>query len=921
MNKGLRNTCVLIVLGVLAPFGIAIAAPSVSLEVDINLQEQTLRGVEEVEFDAGCASAYFLLLANLEKERNPYLSDREIDARYPAGYEPASTIIEAVELVQSAGVTVLPFRLLGLPPAFQTYSLEEAGLAVDLPDGIEGRITLRIRFVTQIPRVATGDQGLDRGILTWRFGWYPLLLPHQEAWEEVDGILLQRPSGSFPLEFAAMDTSALILIPQGHTLICGADRIEEIPADEPTGDGEDAVSSKAYRAWFDTPARTLALAAGSDYGRFALETLPIPIEVFFLPGHAEEARLFATYAHEILEDYQERFGPYPRARLTIVENPNRYGLSMAADGIVWLSTLFFTHRNVTLPGILNRLCEYVLAHEIAHQWWGLGAGVDLNAENWLSEGLAQYLAVSYFEDRYGATGPNMFELVDKGILEDLLRSQFGFINLREHELELPYLRQAARGFDEAIIKPLSDVDYDNATQVRLYDKGYLVARAIAAAIGPEIFEQGLREAGLQYRYQLITVADLRDVLEAEAGRSLEEFFDVWLFESGFVDYAVEIISRERTDEGYRCIVKVARDGGVVQPVIVEAQLLSGETVRQEWDGTAEEATVVFDTQEPVTRVTIDPDHLLPDRERLNNNAPIKFVAVTNVNDYPLDAYVIRPDPFSRGVTLSYLDRLRLSIGEGTASAEVYRGRNHRFSFTAGIGTGDLVGSIEYTFTSFGQPESGSAGTYWEPDISIAVSGHRLATEDGALLYGHLGLFDLPSIQHTRWCAVEFDLTPAGAGRVAVSAFDEVRLFPRIYLQATATLGLGFGQIPRALLFNLEELISFRKRQGGKWIPATLPGVYKLSGCLAIELPASEELFNVANVMMVDRVRGRAFVAGGACWTRFDEFGKTIPNVEVGVEALFELSAIGGLLPVRALVGVATPTLGEGTNIFYFGLSL
>ena len=157
--------------------------------------------------------------------------------------------------------------------------------------------------------------------------------------------------------------------------------------------------------------------------------------------------------------------------------------------------------------------------------------------------------------------------------------------------------------------------------------------------------------------------------------------------------------------------------------------------------------------------------------------------------------------------------------------------------------------------------------------------------------------------------------------MAISAFDEVRLFPRVYLQGTATLGLGFGQTPRALLFSLEELKSFRKLQGGKWILATSPGVYKLWGCLAIELPASEELFNIANVMMVDRVRGRAFVAGGVCWTRLDEFGKTIPNVEVGVEALFELSAIGGLLPVRAVVGLATPTLGEGTNTFYFGLSL
>ncbi len=921
MTKGLLWVFVLVLLVAMIHCGVAIATPSVFLEVSFNLQERSLQGVEEVVLDAGSTPAYFLLLAHLEREENPYLSEREIDARYPTGFEPALTTIEAVEAVQSEGAVALPFRLLGLPPALQTYSLEETILAVDLPEEAGGQLKLRIRFVTKIPRVATGDQGIDCGILTWRFGWYPLLLSCQEAWEEVGGVLHHRGSEAFPLEFPATDTTALIAIPKDVTFICGADHVEEIPSEEVAGSEEDAASSKRYRVWSDGPTRTLALAAGPDYGRFALDALPIPIEVFFLPGHDEEARLFATYARDILEDYEERFGPYPRTRLTIVENPNRNGLSMAADGIVWLSTFFFTHRDVTLPGILTRFCEYILAHEIAHQGWGLGAGVDLNAENWLSEGLAQYLALSYFEDRYGAFGPNAFELAGKGILENILRAQFGFLNLREHEIEFPYLRVAARGFDEAIVKPASKVQYDNATVVRLYDKGYLVARAIAAAIGREIFENGLREAGLRYRHQLITVEDLRAVLEEVAERSLEELFSVWLYEPGSVDYAVEIRSQKRTGEGYRTIVKVSRDGGALQSVTVEATLRSGETVHQEWDGTAEVDTVVFDTAEPVQRVTIDPDHFLPDRDRLNNNSPVKLVIVTSTNAYPLDAYIVRPDPFSQGVALSYLDRLRLSIGEGTASAEVFEGRNHYFFLNAGIGTGDLAGSIGYTFTAFGQPQIGSAGTYWEPDISIAISGHRLVTNEGPLLYGHLGLFDPPSIQHSRWQAIELALTPSGAGRMAVTAFDEVRLFPQVYLQGMATLGVGFGQVPRPLLFELEELKSFRQSRQGRWVLTTSPGIYKLYGSLAVEFPTSEELFNLVNVMMVDRVRGRAFVAGGTCWTHFDEFGKTIPNVEVGVEAWFELSAIGGLLPARALVGMATPILGEGSNIFYFGLFL
>lgn len=922
MTKKLAWICFLIV--VLAPVCIkeAVGMPSYCLQVRLRVQERTIQGVEEVAFEASTSPAYFLLLANLETKINPFLSTREIDARYPAGFEPASTTIEAVDAVQSDQAVALPFRLLALPPALQTYSLEQTVLAVELPEEARGRITLRIRFITQIPRLNTGDHGIDRGIVTWRFGWYPYLLPDQENWEEVDGILEHRLREAFPLEFPAAGMNALVTLEATYAFACGADRVEEIPPSEESRETKDAGgASKCYRVEFDRPTRTLALVAGPNYRRYALDALPIPIEVFFLPGHDEEARLFATYAQDILADYQTRFAPYPRARLTIVENPNRNGLSMSADGIVFLSTLFFTHRDVTLPGILNRFCEFMLAHEIAHQWWGLGAGVDLNAENWLSEGLSQYLAVSYFEDRYGEFGPNTFELADKGILENLLRSQFGFLNLREHTIEFPYLRQVARGFDEAVVKPLAEVRYDNATPVRLYDKGYLVARAIAAAIGRETFEKGLREAGLRYRDEVISVEDLRGVLEELTDRSLEELFQVWLYKPGSVDYAVELSLRARTETGHRTVVKVSRDGGTVQPVTVEATLRSGKTVRQEWDGTSEEGSVIFDTQEPIYRVTIDPDHLLPDRERLNNNAPIKFVTITTTNLYPLDAYVLRLDPLSRGVTFSYLDRLRITLGEGSISAEVLRGKNHELSLAAGIVGGDLAGSIGYTFTAFGQPQNGSPGTYWEPDLSFTLAGHRLITGEGPLFFGHLEMLNYPSIQHSRWQAIGLDLVPTGAGRIAITAFDEVRIFPQIYLQGIATLGVGFGELPAALLFDLEELVSFRRVHLGQWVLTTPAGKYKLYGRLALEFPATEELFNLANMMLIDRVRASAFIAAGTCWTGFDEFGKTTPHVEAGVEAWFDLSAIGGLLPAEAVIGIATPILGEGTRLFYFGLSL
>ncbi len=896
----------------------AVAAASASIEATLDPGARLLYGVEEVEVDPQYDTVYFLVLANLDREKNPFLSDRAIDERYAAGFEPCSTTIEAVEAVQTSGTVALSFRLLSLPPAFQTYSLAETVLAVDLPPS-KGAIPLRISFVTEIPRLVTGDQEVDRGIVTWRFGWYPLLLSRQGEWVEEEGTVRLRSGGSVPLEIPSYDYRGRITLPGDYVLACGADHVEEV-ALEAGGDG--TPGTKTYEITNDAPTRSIALAAGPSYERFALPELSPPVEVFALPGHDEEARLFSTYARDILADYEKRFGRYPRARLLIVESPNRDGLSMAADGIVWLSTLYFTHRNATVPGILDRFCEFTLAHEIAHQWWGIGVGADLDAQNWLSEGLSQYLALGYFEARYGEFGPNAFERTKKGVLENLVRSQFGFYNLREHGVELPYLDVAARGFDEAIVKPMAEVEYENESAVRLYDKGYLVARAIAAATGREAFEKGLREAAERFRYGTIDVEALRAVLEEASGRSLEEVFSVWLLGPGSVDYSIEIESRERTRSGWRTVVRVRRDGGAAQPVDVEATLASGKTERAAWDGVSEEGAVTFSTPEEVVRATIDPDHLLPDRERLNNNSPVKFVAVTGTNAYPLDAYVVRPDPLSRGATITYLNRLRLAVGEGSLSADVFQGRSHHLFLAAQLAGNDLAGTLGYTFTGFSRTPTGSPGTYWEPSFALTLSGTRLITDEGPLAYLHLGVTAYPSVQHSRSTAIGLDFTLSGAGRVEVAAFDEARLFPHVYLQGTVAVGVGLGDLPRPLWFDLSEFVSFGTVIGGQWVPAHFSGTQRVYGRLALEFPAGgDEPFNLANLMMVDRTRGRVFVACGATWTEAGELSRAGPKVEAGGEAVFDLSAIGGLLAGEAAVGYAVPVVGDGVGMIYFRFSL
>ncbi len=909
------------------------------MDVTYRAEERTIEGSFDLQFEPETDTVYFSLLANLDSQPNPYVSSRQQDAIYPYGFDTSRISVLAVEIITGDRAEAVPFRLLAMPPSWQTYSLDGTVLAVELPITESGSsVTLRCHFITDIPRTTLGDQAITDGILTWRFGWFPMLFPEQSQIVEREGVMGYEGKDSLPLVFPWVRLSATITVPAGSQLIVGTDHMEafenayvnanananssssessgssERSSDSTSAGSEAEISQDAqthsYIVQNDSPSRSLALTVGAEYTSYRLASTT-NIEVFYLPHHEGTARLIATLAVDILADYISRYGPYPRSSLTIVENPTPHGQAFAADGIVWLSSRFFTHRDVLFPGALDRIIEYVLAHEIAHQWVGLGTGIDLDAEAWLSEGLAQYLSVRYFEDRYESFEPNVFAPQMPGIMGDFVKQQWGFLNLREHFVELPYLLTTNEGFDEELVKATENVQFGNAESVRLYDKGYLVARAMAAMIGFDAFEKALARAIVERHADLLDVRVFQALLEEESGQSLAEFFDFWVFGPGIADYAVHILDRTIENGIHTTHVSVTRNGGVAQPVIIEATMRSEGTVRQEWDATDTTAVLEFTTPTLVTKVSIDPDHNLPDTNRLNNHAPVKIVGAANENVLPLDAYVLAPDQAKGGIIFSHLDRFRISVSQTEASASIKLGRSHRLSIVTSFAMPQLTGHIAYTYTAYGQPETGSAATYWEPAFTFTTTGLRFVNDGKPGFSLAFTATHLPSMANSSWQSVMIRLAPEGVDQIELVAKQDIRLFPGVYLTGKARLGTSTGIAPQPLQFAVSELHSFE-----------LPSTNHVAATkVALELPSTNALpYSLLHLAMIDRVRSRLFITAGAGWTNPDEFGTTSPSIEAGMEQMFDLSTLGGLLSLTAQIGLATPILGEGVTTLYGDIS-
>ena len=920
-----------------------------NLQVKLDPRNHTISGSELVEYyndsETALNSLYFLLLPNLGRERNPYLDSFYIDQQYWNGFDPSWLKVGAVTDDQGQA---LEYELQALPPALQTYSLKGTLLLVHLPGPLApgGSFKLKLEFTTKFPQMITGDQCYHRDIYTWRLGWNPIAVPASLLH---DGRLAT--DDHFRFELPAAWYEATFSIPKDYILASGADEQKELtgvagteaapPTEAQTASEQvhpanvgpavaKAVSQKIERLPLKesykkislqtaTPVRSLAFAAGpaETFKKYTLTHNGLEIEVYYLPGREGAARELATYAAEILDHYQKLYGAYSHKRIALIDSTASGLWGMAADGFVLLGDGAFADKDLGVPGLSDRLVEWLLAHELGHQWFGIGAGADFNAENWISEGFAQYLSITYFEGKYGSFGPNVFVFERPGLLEKLVEHELGFYNLRQHNVELPYLQVLKDRFDEAVIKPEKDVKYGNWSAIRIYDKGYLVLRALAGEIGPARMTVLIKQIYQKYDHKILTVKELEQAAEEVSGKNLGEFFKDWLYTAARVDYGVKRVTVAKQDSGkFLNRIYLFRHGEAVLPVELKAVTEAGKDIEQTWDGREKEHVLELKTASPIKEVELDPEEMIPDADRLNNFYPIKLrVITTGKNDLPLDAYLLRFDPTTQTLEGGTLWQ-RWLLGQGVGAFAIYLGRGSTFRGYLDLSGLDLYGTVagelELNLTGYSNPPVGSPARYWEPTDQVSLVSGRTIDRTVGKGVNYLEASWTRSEMVRDHYSTEFSLLgyPFKFGRLSLRSQRRFRPIPHLYLDEEVRLGLG-ASLPRPFQFTLDELHSFyRKTEKGKWEKEHFPGNIKLSGQFSLSFPAKREMdYDLANLAVLDEVREALFLTWGQTWEGLEDIDFTSLKLEVGLEATTSGRTLGGLFPFSITVGFAYPLLG------------
>jgi aminopeptidase N len=150
--------------------------------------------------------------------------------------------------------------------------------------------------------------------------------------------------------------------------------------------------------------------------------------------------------------------------------------------------------------------DYIVAHELAHQWFGDAIGPAEWPEIWLNEGFATYGEVLWQEHLGGA------------------------VAMRNYVASLD-----SRPFNCPVYDPLPECSdlFDHA----VYDKGGWVLHMLRHVVGDSAFFQGMRNYVATYKMGNATTSQFRAVMEAASGQNLATFFDRWVVQMGEPSYS------------------------------------------------------------------------------------------------------------------------------------------------------------------------------------------------------------------------------------------------------------------------------------------------------------------------------------------------------------------------------------------------
>jgi aminopeptidase N len=226
-------------------------------------------------------------------------------------------------------------------------------------------------------------------------------------------------------------------------------------------------------------------------GRYVVRPIRggVPMEVVLPAARVADLDLGFGRQAEMMRTFVDLFGPYPFAAYRVVVTDDELEIPLEAQGLSIFGSNFLDD---------SWGAERLVAHELAHQWFGNSVTLLAWRDIWLHEGFACY-AEWLWSEHSGRRGADE--------------------HAREHWRRLGELPQ-----DLLLGDPGAADMFDD----RVYKRGALLLHALRLTVGDDVFLRVLREWAARHRHGSASTDDLVALVEEVSGASVSGLFDAWL---------------------------------------------------------------------------------------------------------------------------------------------------------------------------------------------------------------------------------------------------------------------------------------------------------------------------------------------------------------------------------------------------------
>jgi hypothetical protein len=301
-----------------------------------------------------------------------------------------------------------------------------------------------------------------------------------------------------------------------------------------------------------------------------------------------------SYINSAVGYFSKCIGEYPYNSFTAIQCPLNSGAGMEYPGLTVIG----------LAGDPYQL-DQVIAHEICHSWFYSAIGSDERRFPFMDESIASAYESRYLNEKYPEK-----KLWEIGFKNRKLAKFFHIDEMPVQRIqELEWLVPARSNLEQPANLAATDYSYDNYSSI-IYNKAAQGFNYLRAYLGDSLFDSIMHYYYSKWKNKHPQPEDLMEVFESNTNKDLSWFFDDFLGTNKRLDYKIV------RSENQKLLIK--NKGELKAPLVITGT--TGDSVYSEfWEDGFEGKKWINIPWSDNSEIIIDPEHLMPELYRLNNN--------------------------------------------------------------------------------------------------------------------------------------------------------------------------------------------------------------------------------------------------------------------------------------------------------------